>query len=66
MLAMWLETAIVYWVYIGIMEKKMETTVVCWGYMAIMVGFFTSMHSCFPAPGKPVVIVPITSAHMEG
>ena len=25
-------TTVVYWVYIGIMEKKMETTVVYWSY----------------------------------
>ena len=28
-----METTIVYWGYIGIMEKKMETTIVYWGYM---------------------------------
>ena len=27
---------IVYWGYIGIMEKKMETTIVYWGYVGIM------------------------------
>ena len=26
-----METAVVYWGYIGIMEKKIETTVVYWG-----------------------------------
>ena len=26
----------VYWGYIGIMEKKMETTIACWGYIGIM------------------------------
>ena len=26
-----METTIVYWGYIGIMEKKMETTIVSWG-----------------------------------
>ena len=31
-----METTIVYWGYIGIMEKKMETTVVYWGYIGIM------------------------------
>ena len=31
-----METTIVYWGYIGIMEKKMETTIVYWGYMRIM------------------------------
>ena len=31
-----IETAIVYWGYIGIMEKKMKTTVVYWGYIGIM------------------------------
>ena len=29
-------TTIVYWVYIGIMEKKMETTIVYWVYIGIM------------------------------
>ena len=31
-----METTIVYWGYIGIMEKKMETTIVYWGYIDIM------------------------------
>ena len=28
-----METTVVYWGYIGIMEKKMETTIVHWGYV---------------------------------
>ena len=28
-----METTIVCWGYLGIMEKKMETTIVCWGYL---------------------------------
>ena len=32
-----METTIVHWGYIGIMEKKMETTIACWGYVGIMV-----------------------------
>ena len=28
-----METTIVYWGYIGIMEKKMETDIVCWYYL---------------------------------
>ena len=31
-----METIMVYWGYIGIMEKKMETTIVYWGYIGIM------------------------------
>ena len=31
-----METTIVYWGYIGIMEKKMETTIVYWGFIWIM------------------------------
>ena len=31
-----METTIVYWGYIGIMEKKMETTIVYWGYIGII------------------------------
>ena len=31
-----METTIVYWGYIGIMEKKTETTIVYWGYIGIM------------------------------
>ena len=31
-----METTIVYWCYIGIMEKKMETTIVYWGYNGIL------------------------------
>ena len=31
-----METTIVYWGYIEIMEKKLETTMVCWGYPGIM------------------------------
>ena len=31
-----MDTTIVYWGYIGIMEKKMETTIVYWGYIGIM------------------------------
>ena len=31
-----METTIVYWGYIGIMEKKMETAIVYWGYSLIM------------------------------
>ena len=31
-----METTIVYWGYIRIMEKKMETTIVYWGYIRIM------------------------------
>ena len=30
-----METTIVYWGSIGIMEKKMETTVVYWGYIGL-------------------------------
>ena len=30
-----METTIVYWEYIGIMENKMETTIVYWGYIGI-------------------------------
>ena len=30
-----METTIVYWGYIGIMENGMQTTIVCWGYMGI-------------------------------
>ena len=31
-----MEITIVYWGYIGIMEKKMETTIVYWGYIGII------------------------------
>ena len=31
-----METTIVYWGDIGIMEKKMEATIVYWGYIGIM------------------------------
>ena len=31
-----METTIVYWVYIEIMEKRMETTIVYWVYIGIM------------------------------
>ena len=31
-----METTIIYWGYIRIMENKMETTIVCWGYIGIM------------------------------
>ena len=31
-----MEATIVYWGYIGIMEKKMEATIVYWGYIGIM------------------------------
>ena len=31
-----METTIVYWGYIGIVENKMETTIVYWGYIGIM------------------------------
>ena len=31
-----METTIVYWSYIGIMENQMETTIVYWGYIGIM------------------------------
>ena len=31
-----METIIVYWGSIGIMEKKMETIIVCWGSIGIM------------------------------
>ena len=31
-----METTIVYWGYIGTMEKKMETTIVYWGYIGIV------------------------------
>ena len=31
-----METTIVYWGYIGKMEKKMETTIVYWGYIGKM------------------------------
>ena len=30
-----METTIVYWGYIGIMENKMETTIVYWGYIGV-------------------------------
>ena len=31
-----METTILYWGYIGIMEKKMEATILYWGYIGIM------------------------------
>ena len=31
-----METTIIYWGYIGIMEKNMETTIIYWGYIGIM------------------------------
>ena len=31
-----METTILYWGYIGIMEKKMESTIIYWGYIGIM------------------------------
>ena len=31
-----METTIVHWGYIGVMEKKMETTIVYWGYIGVM------------------------------
>ena len=31
-----METSIVYWGNIGMMEKKMETTIAYWGNIAIM------------------------------
>ena len=31
-----METTIVYWDYIGIMEKKMETTIAYWNHIGIM------------------------------
>ena len=31
-----METTIVYWGCIGIMENKMETTIVYWGYIGMM------------------------------
>ena len=31
-----METTIVYWGYIGVMETNMETTIVYWGYMGVM------------------------------
>ena len=30
-----METTIVYWGYIGIMDNKMETTIVYWGYIGM-------------------------------
>ena len=30
-----METTIVYWGYVGIMENKMETAIVYWGYVGI-------------------------------
>ena len=31
-----METTIIYWGYIGVMEKKMETTIIYWGYIGVM------------------------------
>ena len=31
-----METTIICWGYIGIMENEMETTIICWGYIGIM------------------------------
>ena len=31
-----METTIIYWGNIGIMENKMETTIICWGNIGIM------------------------------
>ena len=33
-----METTIVYWGNIGIMENKMETTIVYWGYIGVILG----------------------------
>ena len=33
---LYVEATLVYWCYVGIMEKKMETTLVHWGYIGIM------------------------------
>ena len=35
MIAQKMETTIVYWGYIRIMEKKMETKIVYWGYIIL-------------------------------
>ena len=35
-----METTIVYWGYIGIMEKKMETTIVYWGFIRVILGLY--------------------------
>ena len=39
-----MEATIVYWGYIGIIEKNMEATVVCWGYIGVIRGI--SMQMC--------------------
>ena len=31
-----MEATIVYWGYLGMMEKKVETTILYWGYVGIM------------------------------
>ena len=33
-----METTIVYWGYIGVMENNMETTIVYWGYIGVILG----------------------------
>ena len=52
-----METTIVYWGYVGIMEKKMETTIVYWGYVGIMekkmetieiTGIISGLYLCNP------------------
>ena len=45
-----METTIVYWGYIGIMEKKMESTIVHWGYMGIMEKKMETTITCNPKP----------------
>ena len=50
-----MESTIVYWGYIGIMENKMETTIVYWGYIGIMEnknGIYYSILGLYRDTGK--------------
>ena len=50
-----METTIVYWGHIGILEKTLETTIVYWGFPGILwsVGFLEALRPCIQsAPNR--------------
>ena len=51
-----METTLVYWGYVGIMEKKMETTtIVYWGYIGIM-GYIGVIHGIMEKKVETTVV----------
>ena len=61
-----METAMVYWGFIWIMEKKMEATIVYWGFISEIVSTFQDLPCTVPLIGGIWSLIVGTWALIEG